>query len=357
MAGKTRESNIELLRILTICGVVVLHYNGNVAFSHVAAGSANFYLLTALEGLFICAVDLFVLISGYFLVGTTKRRGVKALELVVQVMVMGAVKYLVTCLLGSNGLSLRSLVGAVIPNNYFVTLYLTVYLLSPYFNIALEKLTDRQYGVLVLMGVCLFSVWPTLLDTLGEATGYVLNGLYTTGSGGSQYGYSLINFALMYLIGGYLRRLSARNWSPKGWVCGLLLALCVGVLFFWQLWFPGIARAYCNPLVIAEAVLLFVLFGKLRFESRIVNILAKGAFTCFLVHDLFLWYIGIERVVNGSTALLLVHLTASVILIFLACWCVWRVYHWVTAHIFRWIGGKLGRLDRLISLEKGQEET
>lgn len=29
---KIRESNIELLRILTICGVVILHYNGTGIF-------------------------------------------------------------------------------------------------------------------------------------------------------------------------------------------------------------------------------------------------------------------------------------------------------------------------------------
>lgn len=351
MAEKTRDSNIELLRILTICGVVVLHYNGNVAFNYVAAGSANFYVLNVLEGLFICAVNLFVLISGYFLIGTTKRRAVKALELVIQVMVIGAGKYLVTCLLGGNGLSLQSLVGSVIPNNYYMTLYITLYLLSPYINIALAKVSDKQYGILVALSVLLFSVWPTVLDTVGAATGYVFNGLYTTNSGGSQNGYSLINFALMYLIGGYLRRTeNSRKLKPAA--AGALLVLCVGLLFVWQVaGHTAIARAYCNPLVIAEAVLLFVLFSSLRLRSRAVDSLAKGAFTCFLLHDLFLWYIGIEKVVTGNVFVMLGHMLISVPLIFLASWCAWKVYDWVTAPVFRWIGKKLTALDRMISVD------
>ena len=39
---KARESNIELLRILTICGVVMLHYNGNVALGLVTEGTTNY---------------------------------------------------------------------------------------------------------------------------------------------------------------------------------------------------------------------------------------------------------------------------------------------------------------------------
>ena len=64
MSTKARQSTIELLRIITICGVVMLHYNGNVAFGLVTEGTAKYYLLQFLEILFICAVNLFVLISG-----------------------------------------------------------------------------------------------------------------------------------------------------------------------------------------------------------------------------------------------------------------------------------------------------
>lgn len=349
MTGKTRESNIELLRILAICGVVVLHYNGNVAFSHVAEGSVNYYILNVLEVMCICAVDLFVLISGFFLSHTTRRRTVKALELVIQVMVIGAGKYLLTCIAGGQEISLRSLAGAVIPNNYFVTLYITLYLLPAYINLALAKLTDRQYGILTGLCVVLFSIWPTVLDVVGAGTGYVFNGLYTTNSGGSQYGYSLLNFMLMYLIGGYLARVTKKGheksapWAAlwAGSLCGLIL---------WQLFQPQTARSYCNPLVIGEAVALFMMFQNLRFHSRAVNTLAKSAFTCFLLHDVFWWYIGIEKAVAQTPLVMAGHILLTVLLIFLASWLVWKLYDWVTGPVFRWIGKKFARLDKIISV-------
>ena len=139
---KTRSSNIELLRILTIFGVVVLHYNGNVALGLVSPGTVNHHLLLTLEILFICAVNLFVLISGYFLCQTQKRSGLKALELVIQVMTFGVAKYLVTVILGRAPFSLLTLMVSAVPNNYYVTLYVAVYLLSPYVNILLKKLSQ-----------------------------------------------------------------------------------------------------------------------------------------------------------------------------------------------------------------------
>ena len=65
-----RQSNIELLRILAIMGVIVLHY-GNPSMgggrSDVKESSINSYVLYLVISLFACAVDLFMIISGYFM--------------------------------------------------------------------------------------------------------------------------------------------------------------------------------------------------------------------------------------------------------------------------------------------------
>lgn len=49
--GGTRQSNIELLRILATFGVCTLHYNYGRALTAVEPNSANFYILMALEAL------------------------------------------------------------------------------------------------------------------------------------------------------------------------------------------------------------------------------------------------------------------------------------------------------------------
>ena len=348
-----RSSNIELLRILTIFGVVVLHYNGNVALGLVNPGTVNHHLLLTLEILFICAVNLFVLISGYFLCQTQKRSGLKALELVVQVMAFGVAKYMVSVVLGRAPLSLFTLIVSAVPNNYYVTLYLAVYLLSPYVNILLKKLSDRQFTVLLVLYGTLFAIWPTVLDMVYAVTGFNFNGLYPTNSGGSQFGYSFLNFLLMYLLGAFLRRCK----PGKGFYDLLGAAGCFAVLILWQLYYPSVARAYCNPFVIGLAVFVFRLFLRVRCSSRLVNTLAKGAFTCFLLHDFFLPHIGIEKVVNGNVFVLLIHLLLSCSAIFLICWVVWWIYETITRPIYKLVAKYFGKLDALLSPTEENEVT
>ena len=61
---KTRQSNIELLRIFAACGVVILHYNNmgiGGGFGAVSDGSMNQFILMTMEMMAICAVNLYVL--------------------------------------------------------------------------------------------------------------------------------------------------------------------------------------------------------------------------------------------------------------------------------------------------------
>jgi surface polysaccharide O-acyltransferase-like enzyme len=87
-AGKTRDSNIELLRVLASMAVIMLHFNSGGAFSEVKLDSANGIILYILEGISICSVDLFVLISGFFLSKTFKRKSIKPVMLIFEVIVV-----------------------------------------------------------------------------------------------------------------------------------------------------------------------------------------------------------------------------------------------------------------------------
>ena len=62
-----RNSAIDLLKIFSMLGVILLHYNNRgigQAFNHVPLFCAKSYLLYFLQAVFVCAVNVFVLISG-----------------------------------------------------------------------------------------------------------------------------------------------------------------------------------------------------------------------------------------------------------------------------------------------------
>ena len=72
---KDRNSNIELLRIVATVGVIILHYNNiesGKAFLYTENIGINYQLLLMLELLSICAVNIFIIISGFFLCESNK---------------------------------------------------------------------------------------------------------------------------------------------------------------------------------------------------------------------------------------------------------------------------------------------
>ena len=82
---ETRNSSIELLRIIAMMGVICLHYNSSIygaALKLVTPNSLNQYYLHFIGSLFVCAVNLFIMISAYFLCQTQNRRSIKVLELI-----------------------------------------------------------------------------------------------------------------------------------------------------------------------------------------------------------------------------------------------------------------------------------
>ncbi len=96
IVGEKRNSSIELLRIITMLGVVILHYNypdsgGGLKF--VEQSSINQYYLYFTENMFVCAVNLFIMISAYFLSFTEKRKFTKVTGLIFQVIIFNILFY------------------------------------------------------------------------------------------------------------------------------------------------------------------------------------------------------------------------------------------------------------------------
>lgn len=343
--AKQRQSNIELLRILAILGVILLHYNNDSSgggFRFVEPGSLNQGILFLIECCAVCAVDLFVLVSGYFLSKTEKRDPWKAVELVVQVILFRLGIYVLSSLNNPGSFTVKELVVQLLPVNYFVVLYVALYFVSPYLNLLFRALSWKQKRRFVILISILFLAIPTAVDILKQVLDRSLSGLSPIGLYGSQDGYTIVNFAVMYLLGAWLRDSEKTIPTGKGMVA---LAGVVGFLFAWsyggQLVNPAFrecAWAYCNPLVAAEAVLLFLLFRNLNIGTvGWINKLAESTFTVFLTHGLLISRIRIESFVRGNPLLMLAHMILSAAAIFFCGWVVHLGYHAVTAPVFRFL--------------------
>lgn len=351
MPKAERQSNIELLRILAIMGVIVLHYNNPViggGITYAEEGSVNFYLLYFLESLFACGVNLFMLISGYFMCESGKRNLWRPVELIVQVIVFRELIYLARVAIGAMPFSVKTLVTTLIPANYFVILYCVVFILSPFVNSLISKLSEKNYKTLLALSFVIFAIIPTCIDVLGELRGEQFIGLSTIGMYGSQWGYSIINFMLLYLIGAYLRSGKSRMMSWSSWRLGLLLLADILVIVIWArvndktgYFTERSAWEYCNPLIIGVAVLVFILFSRIKLGvNKTINMLAEGAFTVFLLHNVFIPHLQIKRFVKGNIFVMILHIIGCAVGLYLLCWCVHKVYHLITDPIFRKLSEK-----------------
>ena len=94
---------------------------------------------------------------------------------------------------------------------------------------------------------------------------------------------------------------------------------------------------YHNPLVILLAVILLVLFSRIKFSSRIINKLAKAAFTCYLINYGILCYLNVGYYIQQPAYIMLAHLSICIIGIYLMSWCCYNIYTIIMSPISRFI--------------------
>lgn len=273
---QARQSNMELLRILAAAGVIVLHFNAKAL--PVTPLPAKLVLLP-LELLSACAVNLFVMISGYFLGRRESVSIQKPLALLTQLVVFRLVMHLVELAAGSAEFTGLGLLMVLVPTDYFIVLYCALYLLSPFINRVLALQGGEKLHRFLLLLFLLFSVWNYALDALGALTGVSFAGGSTVGIQGAQEGYTLVNFVLCYCVGAAMGTKALSVKKP-----GLVLLGCLaGELAISRLSLY-LAIEYLSPLVICQAAAVLALAEKLHFESAPVNFLASGALSVYMIH-------------------------------------------------------------------------
>ncbi len=289
-----RNSGIELLRILAAMFVIVLHYcNPTMGGGLLGAIGCpmNYYFLLFCVSLCCCAVNIFIIISGYFLIENDKRTLGKPLSLLFQVVLFHIIYYFTRHIfIGEQFLfSLNALLFQFIPKNYFVTLYVALYVLSPIINSLFNKISKNSYKKVLIVFLIIFSLYPSCLDILREVIGDQLYGTSPIGNWGSQYGYTIVNFVMLYCIGGYLKRFGFPLFVEEKRF--ILLAMCPILIFLWNIvtsqyhnMEESSAFSYLSPLVILESVFFLCVFKRIDIKSSFINELAKAAFTCFLFH-------------------------------------------------------------------------
>lgn len=337
---QSRDSGIELLRMLAAMGVVLLHYNDGRAFEYVEPNSGNMYLLYFLESLCICSVDLFLLISGYFLSVSNKRNYIKPVELIVQTSVFNLLSYGWYILRGAT-VTISGLFLTIVPANYFVILYSCLYIISPYLNKIFRGFDAKQWKHFMIVFLLLFAVYPIWVDFFKEITGRAWEGLSPISRTGNSGGFNIVNFCLLYAVGAYLRYNRIPRFIHKH-LLWLYISVITALIFMWSLFnstmeLTELCSAWCyhNPLVILLAALLFCAFKDLKFKSYWINELAGASFTCFLFQWYLLRVVNIQKYVTGDAIHMILHIVYTMVMAYMTSYIAYKIWGGMTNWIFQ----------------------
>lgn len=268
-----RQSNIELLRILSMFFVLVGHINGLIirlpnkeVFTSDMLSSFSRVLI---QGACIVGVNIFVLISGWFGIKASLKGGS---YFVFQFLFLIWVIYFLEIVTGLTIFDFQGLKNSIgLTGEYwFVMAYLGMYILTPVLNVYVEQASKNQFRWLLISFYCFQCYYCWL-------------------SGFTNYfeGYSVVFFCGLYLTARYIRLYPIPFLYNNSFKLYVLISIVtsifasIGIYFFDS---PVRMLRYDNPLVIISSISLLLSFTKLCFQNKYINIIAKSSFAVYIIH-------------------------------------------------------------------------
>ncbi len=303
---ETRDSGIELLRIVLMLQIIMLHIYDYGNYSDIAKdmGSNHQLLAQFMWSFFRTPVDVFILISGYFMVNNQfgnpnyRKRIIRVYtpaffySVVLGLICMKWYPFGIT----HNEYNIVKIFTPFFSKTwYFISIYLMIMILAPFVNITLTKLNKRQYlGLIGILGVFL-SIWPNLSSFYPFDQVFSVHKVVDTFEGKS-----FISLGFLYIIGGYLRRFLLENKKKKWIYLFAFIGFAMSDFILRRISVPHVFEynkifgRFDNPLVICAAVSLFLFFREINFKSRIVNSIAGTTFGIYMIHEFppvrdFIW--------------------------------------------------------------------
>ncbi len=293
---KKRSSNIELLRIICTLMVISLHMLNPAIIGGIkyAKASGSMLAFGATSWIFctsIAAVDIFILISGYFMIEKSKPKLGKAINLLFVCAAYSVIKYLAITLTAGKAVTTDAVLNSLIPKSYYVWLYCTLYIISPYINRIANGLSKKQYKRMLIVGFVLFCLWPTIIDCCRMMWNKNLTDVFTISRDGNGSGFTIVNFIYCYLLGGYLKKYKP-EFKKKGtkYIELLISLLCPTITCLLTILIPKIngtngILGYETVFVVIQAATLFDFFTRIDIgSSSVINFFAKTSFGVFLLH-------------------------------------------------------------------------
>jgi len=305
----------------------------------VATEGINLALLHIIEVVSVPAVDIFIIISGYFMANKRERSIGKPLQLLLQLILLNSLFFFPKFFYNYPK---EPFEFVFLPNDYFITLYISLYFISPYINKILDGLTTEQFKTLFVVSAILFCIYPILWEYMNLYTGSHVSGVSTVSRWNNDSGNNIVTFAFLYLLGALINKVQIDKIINKRkaiivWLITTFILLAMYILdkHFTSEIFGSVSLFYHSPWVIIQAVTLFLIFKNMKFSSRIINRYASAALTCYIIQRHMLRYLRIESFLQGNPLMLIMYYIVVAIVIYFAAYLIYLLYNLLTKNIFK----------------------
>lgn len=287
MQKKQRNSSVEFLRIVATLMVVVSHCSFH-GFYH--AGEGYMWINSIWNRFFLqifnmgnLGVDIFVLITGYFMISSRGGHTKRIKSLLGEVWTYSVIALGLYVAFGSDSINAKTVITSFFPTMFglywFFTTYVVIAFFSPFLNRGILSLKSepKEFHRMLVMMFFLWSVSPTL----------------TTAAWCSES--NLVQFVMLYTMGAYLALFSncwlIRN-AKKMLIISILAWLgisVVGNVVGGKI--PYVAQHVTyfysknSVLTICFALSLVAYAVKRNFVNKTINALCKGVFAVYLLTD------------------------------------------------------------------------
>lgn len=280
---KVRFGGIDILKIILFFMVVLLHINnrGMGGVFNLPLNNSVMFGLKLLESMSNVAVICFLLITGYVSYKKTSFNLKRVLYIYIMYVSYNLICYFIDVLAFHAPFTLHDTFFKFVPTNYYVNFYIVLMVLMPFLNKFHLLSTKTKLISLGLIGF-FFVLFPTVISMYNGLTGKsFINGLSFVTLFGSIYGYTIVIFMYIYLVGGFLHVIKDK--IKFYWY--LLAYLVLSVLIAFISMKSECIWDYDNLIMILSATSLFMFFAELKFKSNIVvSEIANASLGVFIIH-------------------------------------------------------------------------
>lgn len=274
MKAITRDSNMELCRIVAMSMICIFHF-----FDHgIDEATKNAHLLLInLHNLLVYGSNIYFLISGYFLIKLSPRKLINFISII---FIFGLINYIALIFTGQHiHVNVFYILFFPISKSpyWFLQVYLLLMILSPLLNKGLDGLDIKslRLQVAILSATVVYCCW------IGDNIS------------GNQH-ISLLRGIYYYILGYWLRhdQIIINKLSTISIICIIIIScFALYVLYNMKNDFDLLWYNYNSPLVIITGVSIFILFIKNKFKNHVINFIAGASLYVYMMQDGFFGFI------------------------------------------------------------------